>query len=96
LTETTCTLPVDVLRSAPFSLDWGDSVLVKVFATNAYGDSEISVAGNGAIITTTPDAPINLVEVYEQRTKSTIGLAWEQAQFIGGAVIEDFRVNIAE
>jgi hypothetical protein len=69
-------VPVATLRAEPFSLDWGASVFAKLFATNQYGDSEISLAGNGAIITTTPDAPINLVEVYTQRTKSTIGLEW--------------------
>ena len=63
LSETTCTLPVATLRAAPFSLDWGSSVVVKVFATNAYGDSEISLAGNGAVLTTTPDAPTDLIEV---------------------------------
>jgi len=36
-------------------------VLCKLFATNIYGDSKL-LAGNGAIITTKPDAPINLSE----------------------------------
>jgi hypothetical protein len=87
---------VTLLRAAPFSLDWGASVYMKVFATNSYGDSEISLAGNGAVITTTPDAPINFVENYSQRTKSTIGFTWEAAPFIGGAVIEDYRISIVE
>jgi hypothetical protein len=43
---------------------------VKVFATNAYGDSEISLAGNGAVLTTVPGAPTDLTEVVAQRTKS--------------------------
>ena len=95
-TATTCTVPVTTLRSAPFNLDWGDSVFVKVKATNIYGDSLESLEGNGAIITTSPDAPTDLVEVYEQRTKSTLGLSWVAPVFTGGAVIEDYRVNIAE
>lgn len=45
---------------------------------------------------TTPDVPINLVEDYSQRTKSTLGLVWEEAPFNGGAVIIDYRVSIAE
>ena len=63
-TDLTCTIPVAVLRSAPFSLDWGTSVLAKVIAINDYGDSQESVAGNGAVITTTPDAPTNVAEAY--------------------------------
>jgi len=61
---TTCTVPVSVLRAAPFSLEWGSSVFAKVVAINAYGDSLASVAGNGAVITTNPDQPTNLQEVY--------------------------------
>jgi hypothetical protein len=94
-TLVTCTIPVTVFRTAPYSFEWGSSIYAKVIATNIYGDSVESNEGNGAVITTTPDAPINLVEVYEQRTKSTIGLTWEAASFIGGAVIEDYRINIA-
>lgn len=48
------------------------------------------------MITTTPDAPVNLVENYSQRTKSTLGLTWEKADFIGGAIIEDYRIWMAE
>jgi len=76
---TTCTIPVAVLRANPFSLAWGSSVYAKVIASNVYGNSGLSAAGNGAIITTTPDAPINLAEDYTQRTKSTLGLTWNQA-----------------
>jgi hypothetical protein len=35
-----------------------------VIAKNIYGNSVESDEGNGAIIVTTPDAPINLVEDY--------------------------------
>jgi len=56
-TATTCTIPVTALRAAPFSLDWGTNVHATVAAINAYGSSTVSVAGNGAIITTTPGAP---------------------------------------
>jgi len=63
-TTTTCTIPVTVLRASPFSLSWGSSVYAKVLASNIYGNSLVSSEGNGAIITTTPDAPINLTEDY--------------------------------
>lgn len=85
-----------VFRTSPYSFDWGSSIYAKVIATNLYGDSLESLEGNGAIITVTPDKPINLAEDYSQRTKSTIGLTWEQAPFTGGAVIEDYRISIAE
>jgi hypothetical protein len=71
-------------------------VFAKVTATNIYGNSIESDAGNGAVITTTPDAPINLAEVYAQRTKSTLGLSWSPAPFTGGDVIIDYRISIAE
>jgi hypothetical protein len=54
-TLTTCTIPVAVLKAAPFSLDWGADVYAKVIATNIYGDSTESLEGNGAYITTNPD-----------------------------------------
>lgn len=62
-TDTTCTIPVSVLR-AYFGLDWGTSIYAKVFAINDYGNSLESDEGNGAIITTNPDPPTNLVEDY--------------------------------
>jgi hypothetical protein len=69
ITATTCIIPVTSLRSPPYSLEWGASVFTKVFATNIYGNSLVSDEGNGAIITTTPDRPINLAEDTVQRTK---------------------------
>jgi hypothetical protein len=95
-TEVSCTITVAALKAEPFSLDWGTSVFAKVVAVNQYGDSVESEAGNGAVITTTPDVPTNVAEVYEQRTKSTLGLSWVAPVFTGGAVIEDYRINIAE
>ena len=95
-TDITCTVPVTALRAEPFSLDWGTSVFAKVIAINLYGDSLESSEGNGAVITTTPDVPTDVDEFYAQRTKSTLGLSWIAPVFTGGAVIEDYRVNIAE
>jgi len=91
----TCTIPVTALRSSPYSLQWGASVYAKVLAINVYGNSLNSEEGNGAIITTTPDSPINLAEDSTHRTKSTLGLTWSQAEFTGGAVILDYRISIA-
>jgi hypothetical protein len=95
-TLTTCTIPVASLKATPYSLAWGADVYAKVIATNACGNSYESLAGNGAIITTTPDAPTDLIEVYADRTKSTLGLTWTAPVFTGGDVIIDYRINIAE
>lgn len=61
---TTCSVPIAALISAPYSLDWGVSVYAKVVAINLYGDSLESVEGNNAIISTSPDKPIDLAENY--------------------------------
>jgi hypothetical protein len=87
---------VSVIRTSPYNLAWGTSVYAKVIATNIYGNSVESAAGNGAVITTTPDAPINLAENTSFRTKSTIGLTWSKADFIGGAEIIDYRISISQ
>jgi len=92
---TTCTIPVTALKAAPFSLPWGSHVFAKVRAINKYGSSADSFEANGAMITTNPDHPINLSEVYTSRTPTTIGLIWEPPIFTGGDVIIDYRVNIA-
>jgi len=95
-TATTCTVPVTALRASPFNLDWSTNVHANVAAINAYGSSAVSAAGNGAIITTNPGTPTSLVEIVAQRTKSTLGLSWTAPVFIGGTVIIDYRINIAE
>lgn len=75
--QVSCTIPVTVFRTEPYSLPWGSSVYAKVIAKNIYGNSVESDEGNGAIIVTTPDAPINLAEDYSQRTKSQLAITWE-------------------
>jgi hypothetical protein len=95
-TATTCIIPINALRASPFLLEWGSSVYSKIVAYNLYGSSLESSAGNGAVITTTPDAPISLAENTLLRTKSSIGLTWSKADFIGGAEIIDYRINIAQ
>jgi hypothetical protein len=58
----TCDIPASVLNVSPYTLDWGSSVYAKVRATNEKGSSSESNAGNGAIIYTKPDVPINVLE----------------------------------
>jgi hypothetical protein len=62
------------LEGLPFSLIAGDSVFVKVIATNSKGPSVDSDSGNGALILTKPDAPISLAEVTAQRDATSLGL----------------------
>jgi len=45
-----------------YQLSWGSSIYAKIIAYNYYGYSVESPKGNGAIILTYPDSPINLAE----------------------------------
>lgn len=56
-----CTVPISRLRSNPYNLEWGSSVYVKVTAINSVGTSEESDQGNGAVILTVPDAPVDFM-----------------------------------
>jgi len=62
---------------------------------NAYGDSNSSAQGNGAIIITSPDSPTDLTENTLLRSKSTLAFSWSPPSFIGGTTIIDYRVSIA-
>lgn len=94
--STSCTIPVTSLRTTPYELDWGSSVFAKVVAINLYGDSDTSESANGAVITTSPDPAINLIEDYSARTKSSLGISWSDPVFTGGVEIIDYRISIAE
>lgn len=63
-----------------------------MIATNSYGDSSVSVAGNGAIILTVPDAPIDLVDVPAITNANQIGLSWAHGAEDGGTPVIDFSV----
>lgn len=58
-----------------------------------YGDSDISPKGNGAVIITSPDTPINLAETEAMRTPSSITLSWTEGLTNGGSAVIDYRVN---
>lgn len=69
-----CSIPITVIRGAPFYLDWGNSVQVQIIAINIVGQSSISTnvttgsgsgsgSGSGVVIVTTPDAPINVASI---------------------------------
>lgn len=88
----TCTIPVAQLIIEPYMLTWADSVWVVISASNLYGTSLYSNAGNGAILYTVPDAPTNVIEDLTYRTASTLGFSWETT-FIGGTPIIDFTIE---
>lgn len=56
---------------------WGNSVYAKLLAINAYGESSYSPEGNGGVIITNPDAPVNIVEDISERTLNAVGFNWE-------------------
>ena len=62
-----------MLLDAPFDLFWGDSIYADVYASNVYGDG-LSSQGNGAIILTNPDEPLNLQKNTPLMTPTVIGL----------------------
>jgi hypothetical protein len=88
----TCWVPINTFLIAPFNLPWGSSIYAIVTSTNYYGTSVNSIAGNGAIILTVPDPPINLANVVDQTTSTTIGLVWEDGFEPGGTPIIDYKI----
>jgi len=55
-----------------------------VIAVNKYGNSEISLSGNGAKILTYPGAPYDLKENTILRTADSITFTWTVSEFNGG------------
>lgn len=64
-----------------------------MLAYNFYGHSAESAPGNGAIILTYPDAPLNLKEITAARTSSSITLSWTAGLKNGGTPVLDYRVS---
>lgn len=93
ISSQSCSIPIATLRAAPYDLPWGSSIQVKLTATNAYGDSQQSTVGNGAVILTNPDAPVNLANNAAVTTSTQIGLTWDEGEANGGAPVTDYRVS---
>ena len=64
ISQKSCTIPASILHTSPYSLAWGTEVYAKVSASNIYGNSGLSLVGNGGILVSVPDAPVNLDENY--------------------------------
>lgn len=88
-----CLVPISILRSAPFNLAWGASVYAKVTATNSAGTSIVSAVGNGALILTTPGAPINLSNQVTITSGSQVGLSWSPGLVTGGSPVIDYTLS---
>jgi hypothetical protein len=77
ISETECTVPLSTLTSAPFNLMFGNDIIVKLIAINAYGESPESEIGSGATIQLVPDAPINLANILSITLDDRIGFDWD-------------------
>ena len=62
-------------------------------AVNAYGDSEISEPGNGAVIVLVPDAPQTLANNPAITSKTVIGFSWSDGDSDGGESVIDYRIS---
>lgn len=74
-------------------MPWGSSIYAKVIAINYYGASVESDAGNGAIILTYPDAPVNVAEDYSKRQAYVLAITWLEGAANGGTPVIDYRVK---
>jgi hypothetical protein len=68
------------------------SVYVKITATNLVGDSIESSEGNGAMIVTVPDAPINVANLPAVTAGNQVGLKWTSGLVNGGSLLLDYRI----
>lgn len=64
-------------------------------AYNIYGDSAVSVIGDGAIILTVPDAPTTLAEVRAVRAVRSFTVSWLQG-YAGGTPVIDYTISLSE
>ena len=87
-----CRVPLALLYNSPFNLVLGDSIDVKVTATNIYGDGLASPVGSGANIVLVPDSPINFVNVPSLTNANRIGMQWAAGGSNGGEPILDYRI----
>lgn len=82
------------MKSDPYNIDGGDHIYAKVSAVNVYGESDLSVEGNGAYYTRVPDQPVNVVEDRTAKTSTTVNLVWADGVNNGGVEIIDYRINM--
>ena len=93
---TTCQIPVSLLRTNPFNLDWGSEVVAKVIAFNSLGESGESQASSGALLITIPTQPLGLTDLPAEAKAGSIKLSWNVPGFIGGSEISEYLLWYAE
>ena len=74
-------------------MPWGASIFAKSYSTNIVGDSATSSEGNGAVILTYPDAPLNLANDPLVTSSIRLGLDSDQGSSNGGTAILDYRIS---
>jgi len=84
------------LRSAPFYLTWGSTVIVRITASNINGNSVVTTSGSGAVILTYPDAPVNLQTLIQYTSGTQISLSWLQGAQNGGSAIIDYTLMVSQ
>lgn len=89
---TECTIPLTWLTDAPFNLVLDESIDFMVQAHNAYGSSEFSEVGGGALIQLVPDAPVYLTDDAPNTSATQITFTWQDGASDGGAAVIDYRV----
>ena len=98
VTNRVCTIALLTLRSAPYNLEQGESVQVKIVSVNTYGESAISEPGSGAVIQLVPESPINLQNVIyvlndaQTTTDTSIRFTLDDGSNNGGAIVIDYDV----
>lgn len=82
---------MSTLRASPYNLISNETVIVRVIATNAYGDS-LATNATGAVIYSYPDAPINLANDAAVTSDTAIKIMWTQGFYNGGLDVLDYSV----
>jgi hypothetical protein len=89
----TCSITLETLKATPYDLVKDDSVYVKIISVNVYGESELSIEGNNAVIQLVPDALINLENDLATTTASNIRITWTEGVSNGGIDVLDFTIS---
>jgi hypothetical protein len=91
-----CTIPVSVLRAAPFSLINSSDVVARVIATNSYGDSPTSVSSTSNANMPdwfVPSAPQSLLRDDISTSTSQIKFTWSAPASNGGSPVIDYSIE---
>jgi hypothetical protein len=93
ISNRSCKVPLASIILEPFSLRGGDSLFAKVIATNSYGNSIESLAGNGCIVVLVPDAPLFLENQPDVTSATQVGLTWVDGLNDGGKPVLDYTIE---